>query len=372
MENIKRVNLRMSILASIKKYGWLLACFFSIAVSAQEKLFIKGKATDRYVVYKADGKESLQSIANGFGLSVKKLSSYNKINISASKPFAKGTEIKIPVTKDNLLQHSADNTEPVVHVIGKGENLFKVSQAYNKVPLASLRSWNKLKKDVVKNGQELVIGYMMNAKQTVVAENKQEVKKEETSVAVNKPQETESKLDPKKDISAMASGVQTTPPAADKIYTEKKTPASPGPVKNDAVVNVPREERTPPKAAEKKAGVETNTEYVPKEGDEGFFAVDYAAHPKEQSQQFRSGDAAVFKTISGWTDRKFYVLMNDVAPKTIVRITGTANKSICAMVLGPLQETKGANGLTLRLSNSAASALGLNGEKFTVTVTYFE
>jgi hypothetical protein len=34
--------------------------------------------------------------------------------------------------------------------------------------------------------------------------------------------------------------------------------------------------------------------------------------------------------------------MNDVAPKTVVRITAPGNKSICAMVLGPLQETKGA------------------------------
>ena len=64
--------------------------------------------------------------------------------------------------------------------------------------------------------------------------------------------------------------------------------------------------------------------------------------------------------------------MNDVAPKTIIRITGIANKSICAMVLGPLQETKGASGLLLRLSNSAASALGLTDQKFTVTITYFE
>jgi len=56
----------------------------------------------------------------------------------------------------------------------------------------------------------------------------------------------------------------------------------------------------------------------------------------------------------------------------VVRITGTTNKSICAMVLGPLQETKGAAGLLLRISNSAISALGITDAKFTVTVTYFE
>jgi LysM repeat protein len=365
MENIKRVNLRMLILSNIKKYTWLVACFFSLAVSAQEKLFIKGKAADLYVIYKANGKETLQSISNGFGLSVQKLSAYNKININASKPFAKGTEIKIPVTKNNLLQHSADNTDPVVHVIGKGENLFKVSQAYHKVPIASLRSWNNLKKDVVKNGQEVIIGYMLNAKQTAASEKKTDAKKEETQLAVNSNmQPAESKADPKKDVLATLNVVgQPTPlTATEKTTTEKKTTPVQAPDGNNIAVT------TPPK----KVVAETNAEYVPKEGDEGFFAAAYGEHPKEQAQQFRSGDAAVFKTISGWTDRKFYVLMNDVAPKTVVRITGTANKSICAVVLGPLQETKGANGLLLRLSNSAASALGLSGEKFTVTVTYFE
>jgi hypothetical protein len=64
--------------------------------------------------------------------------------------------------------------------------------------------------------------------------------------------------------------------------------------------------------------------------------------------------------------------MNDVAPKTIVRITGANKKTVCAMVLGPLQETKGASGLLLRVSNSAASALGLTEQVFPVTITYYE
>jgi hypothetical protein len=65
-------------------------------------------------------------------------------------------------------------------------------------------------------------------------------------------------------------------------------------------------------------------------------------------------------------------LINDIAPETIVRITAPNNKSVCAKVLGPLQETKGGSGLLLRMSNSAASALGIIDTRFTVTVTHFE
>jgi LysM repeat protein len=339
-------------------FSWLLACFFAITVSAQEKLVIMGKATDMYVMYAASGTENLQAISNGFGLSVTKLSSYNNININSAAVLAKGTEIKIPVTKDNLLQHPGENSGPVVHVIQKGENLYRLSQVYNKVPLASMREWNHLQSDAVKLGQQVIIGYMVNAKP--VPDKKTESKKEVIA----------------------ANNTQTNPISLEKKTIEKKEPLVPLSVVKDQPVNsnssqIPKEinkpvENKPPVSEVKKTAETGSLEYSPKEGDEGYFASGYADHTKEQTQQFRSGDASIFKTISGWTDRKFYVLMNDVAPKTIVRITGPTKKSICAMVLGPLQEMKGANGLLLRLSNSAAAALGLIDPKFTVTVTYFE
>ncbi|MEO8173937.1 MAG: LysM peptidoglycan-binding domain-containing protein, partial [Sediminibacterium sp.] len=156
----------------------LFTFFFTISVSAQEKLVIMGKPTDMYVIHKANGAENLQGISNGFGLSVTKLSTYNKININAAAVLPKATAIKIPLTKDNLLQRPSDNSAPVYHVIKKGENLYRVSQLYNKVSLAAMREWNHLQKDVVKNGQQLIIGYMVNASVPVIAEKKPDAKKE--------------------------------------------------------------------------------------------------------------------------------------------------------------------------------------------------
>jgi LysM repeat protein len=351
MENIKRVNLAHCNPIKMKKISWLLVCLFTITVSAQDKLVIGGTAKNMYVVYVSKGTENLQTISNGFGISVTKLSSFNKTNIKPTAPLAKGTQVKIPITKNNLLQHPGENSGPVVHVVKKGENLYRVSQLYNKVPLASLREWNHLKKDAVKTGQQVIIGYMVNAK----------IPAEKTA---------DKKTDTKKEIApATGSTALVTATVTEKKATEKKEPA----VIYPPVTPDTRTAEVKKTAADtKKQPVELSGEYVPKEGDEGFFASGYAEHTKEQKQQFRSGDASIFKTISGWTDRKFYVLMNDVAPKTIVRITGQYNKSICAMVLGPLQETKGATGLLLRVSNSAASALGIADAKFTVTVTYFE
>ena len=351
MANIKRVNLAHCNMIKMNKISWLLACFFTLTVAAQEKLVIGGTAKNMYVVYVTKGSENLQAISNGFGMSVAKLSSFNKTNINTTAPLAKGTQVKIPFTKNNLLQHPGSNSGPVIHILKKGENLYRVSQLYNKVPLASLREWNHLKKDKVTVGQQLVVGYMVNAK-----------------IATEKP--VDKKVEPQKETTVSATTTLVTTPAPEKKTEEKKTTVVNSP--SVAGINEVKTAEVKRPVPEPKKTVELSTEYIPKEGDEGFFASGYAEHTKEQTQQFRSGDASIFKTISGWTDRKFYVLMNDVAPKTIVRITGQSNKSICAMVLGPLQETKGATGLLLRLSNSAASALGLTDPKFTVTVTYYE
>lgn len=345
---------------NMKIYSFLLACLLSLVAGAQQTLEIKGKFPGIYVLYVSTGVETLQTVSNQFGFSVAKLSTFNAVNINPAAVLPRGTAIKIPLGVNNLLQQPSENSAPVVHVIQKGDNLYRLSNLYNKVPMARLREWNKLKNDKVKNGQEVIIGYMVNAKATETKDKKVAVAKDIVAI---QPPENNIQVDP------------------DKVYTGKKQPTAPVPVKKDGPMTNPISELLPDtkkavetsvKKIEKSNELNSSTEYTPREGDEGYFAAGYIEHDKAAVQQFRSGDAATFKTISGWTDRKYYVLMNEIPPKTIVRITGQGNKSVCAMVLGPLQETKGASGVLLRISNSAVSALGITDLKFTVTVTYFE
>jgi hypothetical protein len=52
--------------------------------------------------------------------------------------------------------------------------------------------------------------------------------------------------------------------------------------------------------------------------------------------------------------------MNDVVPGTIVKLTATATaKTIHAKVLGAVPPGKESEGMLLRVSNAAASALGI-------------
>ena len=105
-----------------------------------------------------------------------------------------------------------------------------------------------------------------------------------------------------------------------------------------------------------------------KEVDEGFFASSFAAQKKAASFQTLEGTAAVFKSVSGWEDKKFYVLTNQLPVGTIVRITTSDLKSICAKVINVLPEM--GNAIQYRLNDAAAAILGITNKTFQVSVTY--
>ena len=83
------------------------------------------------------------------------------------------------------------------------------------------------------------------------------------------------------------------------------------------------------------------------------------------------GNAGIFKSGSGWEDGKYYALVNNIPVGTIIRVTfSSTSKSIYAKVLGQLPEMKESQGLSLRISDAAASELGAEIGKFYVQVAY--
>ena len=83
-----------------------------------------------------------------------------------------------------------------------------------------------------------------------------------------------------------------------------------------------------------------------------------------------SGQAGTFKSTSGWTDGKYYALMNGIPVGSIIRVSGTNGKMIYAKVLGQLPDMKESAGLLIRISNAASAELGLGEGKFPVEVKY--
>ncbi|MEI8142262.1 MAG: hypothetical protein WCG90_05300 [Chitinophagia bacterium] len=112
----------------------------------------------------------------------------------------------------------------------------------------------------------------------------------------------------------------------------------------------------------------TNLVQVSTVANEGYFASLFSSQKKAATFQTLNGTAAVFKSMSGWQDNKFYILTNELPVGTIVRITTTDFKSICAKVINALPEVGTA--IQYRLNDAAAAILGVTNKTFQVSVTY--
>jgi hypothetical protein len=315
----------------------LLICLIicvSASYSQNAQLSIEGSGGKFYLLHTVVAKENWYSIGRLFNLGPREIASYN--NMYFDKPLDAGTTINIPLTAVNFdqkqIKASDESLIPVYHVVDDKEWMFKISSIYNDVPVTSLEKWNKIKRDDVKKGTPLIVGF----------------------------------LKVKTDLSPLAIGISSNPAtvvqAEQTVKTSKPAdlPAQPlykpaAPPSNTASAVVIPVSNTSEKI----------NNYASTHSNGGFFSADYAGGGKSAS-----GQAGTFKSTSGWTDGKYYALMNGIAVGTIIRVSGTNGKTIYAKVLGQLPEMKESNGLLIRISNAASAELGLGEGRFAVEVKY--
>lgn len=242
---------------------------------------------------------------------------------SIPKPAAKTVVTNPPVPKPVVPKPipasvSAGDSVTVRHVVSKGESLYSLSKKYN-VSVTNLLSWNKLTADNIKIGQVLIVGHAAGQKATVVKDTaSSEMPKQETV---------------KKD--SVLIDIVPVPSVND---TEKTAPVMEMPASPDS---------------------------------SGYFASLYGKDVEGRSLKTETGSSMVFKTTAGFTDKKYYILMNGVPPGSVVKIS-FADKTIYAKVLWKLDDMKDNEGLKFRISDAAAATLGISDTKFDLTVMYYE
>lgn len=291
---------------------------------AQKKIIVSGNFPSIYINHKVAQGDTWYGISRLYKLDVITLAKYN--NTSAASILNIGQIVAIPLDKNNFTQtgQAGENETlvPVHYVVNPGDNVFRIGQNFGKLRLDFLREWNDLNNDIIQPGQKIIIGHL-------IVENKQVGIVLDRAGTNNNVNET----------TTVTAGTATTKPATNETTTtETKEPIA-----------------------------KTNSA-----DDEGFFAADFPTKLNPNKAIVKNGDAASFKTTSGWNDRKYYALINDVAPGTIIRITATNGRSVCAKVLGALPDMKENKTLLLRISNAAASVLQTGDGKFTLKVMYFE
>lgn len=295
-------------------FFFLLCIGFNTQIQAQQ---------NSYIQYTVKPGETLSAIAAKYHTSVGDIMRLNGMNQQSI--LKAGATIKIPKTSAS---NKPTTVEPTIvagsltHTVQKGETLYAISKQYN-VPVLTLMDLNHLATADIKVGQVLKIKEESAALQQSGNEQKSTVSSENASVAV-----------------------QPTPQPSSNNVSTSPTPTT----SNSEVVN---------------------NNKIP---TEGYFAPLFGKDTEGRSLTSKVGQAMTFKTASGWGDKKYYILMNEAPPGSIVKIVSEDNKTIYAKVLWNLGDMKENEGLSFRISNAAAAALGIteNTPKFFLTVSYYE
>ena len=289
-------------------------------------------------------KESFYSIGRLYNVHPRELASYN--NISFEKGLSVGQVIKIPSgtapmpnvpapatttpvatpVKTEAVKASSISTgsNPVYHTVAAKEGLYGISKKYN-ASIADIKKWNNLISDGLTIGAKLVVGY------------------------------------------TGGSGKTPEPTVVTKVVPEVKQPAI-------VTIETAKEEPKPVVAKEQAKPVvkEVPVERTSAGFNGGYFKSFYNQQLKEKSNSANEkGEGTIFKSSSGWDDGKYYCLHNTAAAGSFVKITNTANnKVVYAKVLDLIPDLKQNSGIVIRISNAAASELGVSGNSFDCTLSY--
>lgn len=293
-----------------------------------------------YLNHTVGPKENYYSIGRIYNISPRVFVPYNGLELTS--PLSIGQLLKIPLNEVNFWQTGTrkenETVIPVYYIVKQSESLTKLAQIF-KTENASIRSWNNLSSDALTVGNKVIIGFL----------------------------KVDKTLSP---LAAQGMNVRTEPNIVKQqpVEVKKKEPAKQEPVvkkeepKVEPVIQKPVVKKEEPKVEVSPVGY----------SGLGHFKEEFNKQTNNGKQvNSNSGEGSIFKSTSGWSDGKYYLLMDNVEKGTIVMIRNPSNgKAIYAKVLGSVEETSPGSGLLFRLSNSAAAQLGISADKFNADLVW--
>lgn len=314
-------------------FSFLLILFSGQLLFAQKSdLQVKSGDKGLYLEHKVARGESFFAVGRLYNVSAKYLAAFNKLDLN--KGLLIDQKINIPLTDTNFTQQGNSGT-PVYYTAVQSPTLETISSKVKNVPVENIRLWNDISVSEVTPGTKLIIGFLQSkemASVTIVSKPKQEVpiaKVEEKPVV-----KAEEKPVVKEEVKSV----------------EQKAEEKP--------VVKPIEEKIEEKVVVTEQGYFKN-----------HFEQQVRISPASKNETVASG---IFKTSSGWKDSKYYLLIDKVPAGTIVKVINpTNNKAVYAKVLGEMSGIRQNDGLSVRISNAAATTLNITEQdKFIVTVNY--
>ena len=344
-----------------------LSLFVSLSVIAQPKeLFVKKAGKGLCIEHKVRSGESFYSVGHLYNVAPKTVASYNKLNYD--KGLKLGQIILIPLDEDNFSQKAYSGV-PVYARVKEKESLLKISKAWGNVSVKRMKLWNDLRGDDAGRSKKLIIGLL----QTKEIKNRH-FSKESTEITEEPTSEETTKTPIQEKQEIVVTPNETKPqtrmsqqPVVIKNNGDKPI-ISDLEASTDTIVKEPV--TAPPvfkKTVQQRELVDSASR------GEGFFKSAFEDQQLSMPiSKEQSVSAGIFKTASGWNDEKYYLLINELTPGTIVKIVNPSNgKSIYAKVLGQMSGIRQNEGYDIRISNAAAKVLAIaDTEKFIVQIVY--
>lgn len=303
-------------------------------------------AQNNYIKHTLKQGETLSMLAKQYNTSVGDIMRMNGMH--ADTKLVYGSPIKIPSTQKQTTP--VTKTEPVAipappaassgevtHIVAKGETLYSISKKYN-ITVDQIKAWNNLTDNSAKLGTLLIISEHGKNKFAPASATTQKPKTE--TVAAPQTQK-EPVVESKPDNTTMAA----TP--VDNVTTNMQ----------------------PAMAAVSNMSSTTATNDITTYSGEGAFA-DQFKEKKSKNLKNVAGISKTFKTASGWSDGKYYILANDIEPGTIVKVTADNGASVYAKVLWNMGDLKDNAGINFRVSNATAAALHLSDPSFNLNISF--
>jgi LysM repeat protein len=328
-----------------------------------QNLQIQGIAPHAHLMHKVQAKENWYSVGRIYNLSPREIAPFNQLSID--QPLAIGQSLKIPLTSNFSTDGQIASDEsliPIYHKVADKEWAYRISTNYQ-VPVESLEAFNKIKKEQVKAGMPLIVGFLkVKTDQSPLASKAVKVTPVQTSVAAAPvPAATTANTTP---TATPTANTKTAPSNAEPVVATS-TPVQP---KKEPVTT--KSEPPPTSVVNTKPVVVSDPPVPEKQSDRTLTArSSYFQSSYEGGGKSGSGSAHIFKSSSGFTDGKFYALINAVPVGTIIKVSAQG-KTIYAKVLGGLTDMKENQGIALRISNAAAAMLGTGDAKFTAEWNY--
>ncbi len=315
----------------MKKYSlFFVLLALTLSASAQKKdLLIRKSIYGLYIEHKVGSKESFFAIGRKYNVSPQSIALFNKLDLKDGLQIDQ--KLRVPLSDTNFLQ-KGNTGVPLYYTTDDKDHLADLSMKYNNVPIEQLKAWNNIDGDDVPPGTKLMVGFLIGSEFSAQTINAKKLNPKENNPTV-------STIDEKPKVK---------PDTKPEVRPEEKQPLK----------------TEPPVVKSDEKPIYTEQGYFKSHFDQQVRII-----PASKMETVTSG---IFKTASGWQDAKFYLLIDKVPPGTIIRVINpTNNKSVYAKVLGEMTGIRQNEGLNIRISNAAASALEISEQdKFIVNVNY--